>query len=52
MTSMGNLQTSINASMDLNANIAKAVKTGFESANVEMKVGERPFARLVEGAMA
>jgi len=52
MTSAGKLQHSINTSLDLKQGMYDAVKQGFEDANVEMKVGERDFARLTKGALA
>lgn len=50
--SAGTLQTAISHSVDLRSNISNAVQEGFENANVEMKVGERDFARLTKGALA
>ena len=48
--SAGSLQQSINSSINLQEGVYDAVKNGFENAQVEMKVGERDFARLVKGA--
>ena len=46
--SAGSLQQSVNASINLQEGVYDAVKSGFENANVEMKVGERDFARLAK----
>lgn len=46
--SAGSLQQSVNASINLQEGVYNAVKSGFENANVEMKVGERDFARLAK----
>jgi len=55
MTSMGTLQTSINASMDLKTNIggiAQAVVDGIEQSNMAIVVNDRELGRAVKGALS